>query len=624
MSKKQVLHSFADLKSVLAAPKAGDPASGDRSPAELYARAKAAQAAGRNQEAVALLERVKHMAGLPERFRRLIQERITAVERIGHDLETKELRRLIREWPGEASSLPLLDRFRLRHKLDQPQRLLSLAGIDGLSTIGVYRWSGDIQSQQLWSQLLREAKAGDRPTLGWFGLALAEHWKSADSCHAWQSVVDLVVPVPASPEREAERKVDVAAHIAERLARIVGLPLHPEALHREAGQRAYHASLEELRSQYWPRRNLEDLVQGRAVLLVDDVVTRGRTVGVCAELLRAAGASAVYVLAVAQAETTLREQRHLGERSADRISALVPWLCLARTPDLGPVRVRALLERFGSPDVILTTKRAELREARGIGPKLAEAIVEQAARRDEYTEVAARQLADADKMSGGIVLTTFDPRYPSMLLQSNHAVPILYSAGRDTSFASRRTIAIVGSRRPVPDVVAIAREIAETLARDGWVIVSGLAEGCDALAHEGALAAGKPTWAFLGCGVDKIYPASNKVLRERILANGRLFSEYPFGVRVAEDFLRKRNNLIVGASKLVIILQTAANGGTMNAARSAIAQGRPLLCLPPLSDSFSGNLALLRDGKAKQLEPHRVAAQVEATVSARLQTNEGA
>ena len=488
---------------------------------------------------------------------------------------------------------------------------------DGLSTIGVYRWSGDIRSQQLWSQLLREAKAGDRPTLGWFGLALAEHWKTADSCRAWQKVVDLVVPVPASPDREAEREVDVASYIAERLARIVGLPLHPEALRREAGQRAYHASLEELRSQYRARRNLEDLVQGRAVLLVDDVVTRGRTVGVCAELLRAAGASAVYVLAVAQAETTLREQRHLGERSADRIGALVPWLCLVRIPDLGPVRVRALLERFKSPDVVLTTKQAELREARGIGPKLAEAIVAQAARHDEYTEVAARQIADADKMSGGTILTTLDPHYPSVLLQSSHAVPILYGAGRDTtSFSSRRTIAIVGSRRPVPEVVAIAREVAQAMARDGWVIVSGLAEGCDGLAHEGALAAGKPTWAFLGCGVDKIYPASNKVLRERILANGRLFSEYPFGVRVAEDFLRKRNNLIVGASRLVLILQTAADGGTMNAARSAIAQGRPILCLPPLgeSDRFSGNLALLRDGKAELLEPNRVVAQVEAIV----------
>jgi DNA processing protein len=447
---------------------------------------------------------------------------------------------------------------------------------------------------------------------------MSEHWLTDNECSPWRAAVDLVTPVPPSPVREAERQVDVAGSIAQKFAGIAGLPLYKAALRREAGERASHASLDNLRWQYRATSKAQHLVKGRVVLLVDDVVTTGNTARVCAELLRSAGASAIYVLAVAQAETSVRESRYLGDRAAEQVAALAPWLCLARTPDLGPVRVRALLERFGSPGQVLAVREAELMSVRKIGPKLSAAIRLQATRKDDYSEIAAREIAFAHRTVGGAILTTQEPGYPCILRASAHAVPVLYCAGRQSGgSSSERTVAIVGSRKPTPTVAEIARAVAQSLSQKGWIVLSGLAEGCDSLAHQGALAGNGPTWAFLGCGVDQIYPPSNKALREQILVEGRLFSEYTFGTRVTQDFLRKRNNLIVGAARAVIILQTELDGGTMNAARSAITQGRPTLCLPPMEepDRFSGNAVLLRDRKAEQLDPDRAVAQIEAVVA---------
>jgi DNA processing protein len=145
--------------------------------------------------------------------------------------------------------------------------------------------------------------------------------------------------------------------------------------------------------------------------------------------------------------------------------------------------------------------------------------------------------------------------------------------------------------------------------------VSGLAEGCDAIAHAAAIKANSGTIAFLGNGVDVIYPPSNKKLRNEIMIQGWLLSEYTFGTGVHEERLRRRNVLTVGASRVVLVMQTSANGGTMIAARAAVEQDRPLFCLSPPTgngEAFSGNEELLGNGSARAIDLTRIVHQIES------------
>jgi DNA processing protein len=146
-----------------------------------------------------------------------------------------------------------------------------------------------------------------------------------------------------------------------------------------------------------------------------------------------------------------------------------------------------------------------------------------------------------------------------------------------------------------------------------------MAEGVDSLAHAAALAAGGTTVAYLGNGVDVTYPPSAKSLRQEIMRHGVLVSEYPFGARTSENQLRRRNSLTVGASRAVIIIQTATDGGTMNAARAAKLLGRPLFCLEPVSgvaSLFTGNEELLRSREARPISPTHAAQTVSMFLDA--------
>ena len=164
-------------------------------------------------------------------------------------------------------------------------------------------------------------------------------------------------------------------------------------------------------------------------------------------------------------------------------------------------------------------------------------------------------------------------------------------------------LAIVGSRNPTRQGRQTAYEFARHLGKSGFCIVSGLAQGIDAAAHEGALDGGAMTVAFLGHGVDSVYPASNRQLAERIAANGALCSEFPLGSKPRREHFPQRNRLISGLSLGTIVVEAARRSGSLITARLASEQGREVFAIPgsihnPLS---RGCHQLIRQG-AKLVE----------------------
>ncbi len=195
-----------------------------------------------------------------------------------------------------------------------------------------------------------------------------------------------------------------------------------------------------------------------------------------------------------------------------------------------------------------------------------------------------------------------DENFPELLTQLNDPPPLIYVKGNADAL-HLPALAIVGSRNPTDGGVRNAFEFARHLAKCGFCIVSGLAQGIDAAAHRGALAAGGPTVAVLGNGIDTIYPASNRELAEQIINSGALVSEYPPGTPPMRAYFPQRNRLISGLCLGTLVVEAARRSGSLITARLASEQGREVFALPgsihnPLA---RGCHRLIRDG-AKLVE----------------------
>ena len=169
--------------------------------------------------------------------------------------------------------------------------------------------------------------------------------------------------------------------------------------------------------------------------------------------------------------------------------------------------------------------------------------------------------------------------YPELLEQIAGPPAELYVNG-DPGILQLPAIAIVGSRNPTQGGVRNAFEFARHLGGNGFCIVSGLAEGIDAAAHRGALAAGAPTIAFLGHGIDRVYPAANRDLAHEIAREGALVSEFPLGTHPQRSLFPQRNRLISGISLGTLVVEAARRSGSLITARLAGEQGREVFALP--------------------------------------------
>jgi len=256
---------------------------------------------------------------------------------------------------------------------------------------------------------------------------------------------------------------------------------------------------------------------------------------------------------------------------ADQLAA---WLRLERTPGIGPRSAHILLAAFGSPGAIFAAGHAALLEH--LSPAQARALSLPASS-------GTQGIIDATlawrEQPGHAVLALGEPGYPELLANIPDPPLLLYIKGRAELLAAPG-LAIVGSRNASTQGKANAGAFAEALSGAGLCIVSGLALGIDAAAHEGALRARGSTVAVIGTGPDIAYPRRNRALFERIGQDGCIVSEYPIGTPPLPGNFPKRNRIISGLAAGVLVVEAAAQSGSLITARQAAEQGREVFAIP--------------------------------------------
>ncbi len=266
------------------------------------------------------------------------------------------------------------------------------------------------------------------------------------------------------------------------------------------------------------------------------------------------------------------------------------WLGFSLVVGIGPTRLKRLLEAFGEIERAWHAPPQALRAA-GLSEKLIGSLVEIRERIDLEAEL------ERVEQAGFQVVTWESAQYPRRLSEIASPPPMLYVWG-DLRAEDRLAVAIVGTRRPTPYGMAVAREVAAAMAVHGVTVVSGLARGIDRAAHEAALEAGGRTLAVLGSGLDEVYPPEHRGLAQRIAAQGAVVSDYPLGTRPEAGNFPPRNRIISGLSLAVVVVEAGASSGALITAHFAAEQGRDVLAVPGniTSRASRGCNRLIRDG----------------------------
>jgi DNA processing protein len=250
---------------------------------------------------------------------------------------------------------------------------------------------------------------------------------------------------------------------------------------------------------------------------------------------------------------------------------VVATLTLSLVPGIGSQRLRQLVRAFGSAQDALAAPQSRLTAQPGIGLAAATAI-----RSADLTH--GRRVLEQLAALGARALFPGDPEFPPPLEEIREPPAVLYVWG-DVSLLARPCVAIVGSRNHTSYGADAARVLAGAVASQA-VVVSGMARGIDALAHTAALDAGGGSVGVLGNGFGVIYPAANRALYERMVAHGCLVTEHPPGERPHEGSFSRRNRLISGISRAVVVIEAAYNSGALVTAKEGLEQGRPILAVP--------------------------------------------
>jgi DNA processing protein len=267
------------------------------------------------------------------------------------------------------------------------------------------------------------------------------------------------------------------------------------------------------------------------------------------------------------------------------------WLALAITPGIGSVTARKLLDRFGDIEAIFQASPEELASVPRISHAMAQRLLSV-----PFAQLESELLSLSDE--GIDVLTWDDDQYPQNLCPLHDAPYLLFMRGsilpRDSS-----AVGIVGTRQPAAHTVDLARILGAELAVRGLTVVSGLAEGVDTAAHQGALSTSRGrTLAVLGSGVRVVHPRSNMLLAEEITCHGALLSELHPDAPPSGSQLMARDRIVSGLSQAVIVVEAGIKSGSLDTAARAMKQGRPVYAVP----GSDGTDALLKEG-ARRISP---------------------
>ena len=260
-------------------------------------------------------------------------------------------------------------------------------------------------------------------------------------------------------------------------------------------------------------------------------------------------------------------------------------------PDIGPVRVRNLLSRFGSAQAVLAATQADLSQVDKVGFKAANNII----RWRELIDLDG-ELRRIDQFGANIV-TTDDSEYPALLRQIYDPPLVLYVRGTlrpEDAYA----IAMVGTRQSTLYGRQTTERLARQLAASGVTVVSGGARGIDSASHEGALQSGGRTIAVLGTGLDIVYPAENVKLYQRIAEQGALITQFPFGRKGDKQSFPIRNRIVAGMTQGTVVVEANRASGALITANFAAEYGRTVYAVPGRVDSprSAGCHDLIKDG----------------------------
>lgn len=272
---------------------------------------------------------------------------------------------------------------------------------------------------------------------------------------------------------------------------------------------------------------------------------------------------------------------HPGHPETDNV--LLDWLTLARSENIGPITFHQLLKKFGSVQKALEAL-PQLAAQGGLKRPLK--IASHVDVEEEFAKTQAY---------GAQILTLGSPLYPPLLRHIDSAPPVLTVKGR-LDLLQKPLFAIVGARNASAMGKKMAYKLAQDLGKQGWGITSGLARGIDTATHQASLQTG--TIAVLAGGIDTIYPQENESLYTQIAQDGVLIAESPFSTQPHATLFPRRNRIISGVSRGVLVVEAALKSGSLTTARYALEQGRDVFAIPghPLDPRANGCNKLIKNG----------------------------
>lgn len=277
------------------------------------------------------------------------------------------------------------------------------------------------------------------------------------------------------------------------------------------------------------------------------------------------------------------------------------WLGFSAFPGVGPIRFKLLKDYFGTAKAAWEASVEDLLTV-GLGERLTHSF-------DTFRrEFSLRGYNDQVKKSEVFVLTLEDEKYPRLLKEISDAPFVLYIKGKkkqsDTLWDITRSVGVVGTRRITPYGKDITSSLSRELAHANVTVVSGLAYGVDAVAHQIAIDAGGKTIAVLGCGVDCCNPRGNQHIYDAIMdGNGMIVSEFPLSQRASKGLFPARNRIISGLSLGIVVTEGTEDSGALITASYAAEQGRDVFAVPgPINSAFSKATNTLLKKGAKLVE----------------------